>query len=460
MHALYASSSPRPPASLQAWLHVHRALWWAIGIGVLARIAVLAIYSPWDPAIATTSVMANDAGVYHRLALCLLEQQDFCLNTNRTPGYPAFVAAVYALFGVQPWVVLVLQVLIDAATITLTYALGVWLFSPTVAAAAALLLAVDPTSLFISSSLLTDSLFTLLFLCAVALFLRGLDSARLRWALATGLALGLAAWVRPSAQYLPVLLFAAALCRPGWPWTRRVAFGAAALLAFVLTISPWLHRNHQQFDAWGLATVKGETLLNWQAALFLAWRDHRTVEAVRKDLAAEARSAGWVEGGNPFDNAAVQEQVALGHIRAQPLAYASAMLRGMAFMYLNTGTDRIAGKLGMVDPAAPRVNRRNDPSLSSMFERALRDKGPGRLVLGAVLATINLMQYALALVGCWIAWRNPRWRRLALFFMLLVAYFTVTSGVSAEARYKMPVTPLYLLLAGLAVQAAWQRRRR
>lgn len=460
MHALSASLSSRPPASLRAWLHMHRALWWAIGIGVLARIAVLAIYAPWDPAIASTSVMANDAGVYHRLALCILEQQDFCLNTNRTPGYPAFVAAVYALFGVQPWVVLALHVLVDATTIALTYALGLWLFSPIVASAASLLLAVDPTSLFTSSSLLTDSLFALLFLCSVALFLRGLDAARLRWALATGLALGLAAWVRPSAQYLPVLLVFAALCRAGWPWRRRIAFGCATVLAFLLTISPWLVRNHQQFDAWGLATVKGETLLNWQAAFMLVWRDHKTVEAVRKELAQEARAAGWVEGGNPFANAAVQEQVALRHIRANPEAYASAMLRGMAFMYLNTGTDRIAGKLGIVDPTAPRVNRRNDPSLSSMFERALRDKGPARLALGAALATINLLQYALALAGCWIAWRNPRWRWLALFFMLLVAYFTVTSGVSAEARYKMPVTPLYLLLAGLAVQAAWQRRRR
>ena len=431
MHALYASSSPRPPASLQAWLHVHRALWWAIGIGVLARIAVLAIYSPWDPAIATTSVMANDAGVYHRLALCLLEQQDFCLNTNRTPGYPAFVAAVYALFGVQPWVVLVLQVLIDAATITLTYALGVWLFSPTVAAAAA---CCSPSIRPACSSVQPAHRQPV----HAAVPVRG-GALPARAGLGpAALGAGHRAGARPGGlgAALGAVPAGAALRRgavpPGWPWTRRVAFGAAALLAFVLTISPWLHRNHQQFDAWGLATVKGETLLNWQAALFLAWRDHRTVEAVRKDLAAEARSAGWVEGGNPFDNAAVQEQVALGHIRAQPLAYASAMLRGMAFMYLNTGTDRLAGKLGMVDPAAPRVNRRTDPSLSSMFARAAR-QGPGRLVLGAVLATINLMQYALALVGCWIAWRNPRWRRLALFFMLLVAYFTVTSG-SAQKR--------------------------
>lgn len=460
MHALSASLSSRPPASLGAWFHAHRALWWAIGIGVFARLAVLAIHAPWDPATAATVVLVDDAGVYHRLALCILEQQDFCLNTNRTPGYPAFVAAVYALFGVQPWVVLLLHVLVDAATIALTYALGLWLFTPMVAAVASLLLAVDPTSLFTSSSLLTDSLFALLFLCSVGLFLRGLDASRLRWALAAGLALGLAAWVRPSAQYVPVLLIFAALCRAAWPWRRRVAFGCATVLAFLLTISPWLVRNHQQFDAWGLATVKGDTLLNWQAAYFLAWRDHKTVEAVREDLAAEARSAGWVEGGNPFDNAAVQEQLALRHIRAQPLAYASAMLRGIAFMYLNAGTDRIARKLGIIDPAAPKVNRRNDPSLASMFQNALRDKGAARLAIGAALATVNLLQYALALVGCWIAWRNARWRWLALFFMLLVAYFAVTSGISAEARYKMPVTPLYLLLAGLAVQAAWQRSRR
>jgi hypothetical protein len=420
---------------------------------------VLLVYAPWDAAVQSATVLIDDAKGYHGLALCMLESNGFCLHTNRTPGYPAFIAAVYALFGAQPWIVLLMHVLVDALTIALTYALGVAFFSPVVAGVAAVLLAFDPTSLFTSSSLITDSLFTLLFLASVALFLRAIASARLGWGLAAGVALGLAAWVRPSAQYVPILLVAAALCRFGWPWPRRLALGVVTVLAFVLTISPWLLRNHQQFGAVGLATVKGETLLNWQAAFFIAWRDHKPVQQVRKELAAQARDAGWVDGGNPFENAAIQEKVALRHIQAQPLPYAAAMLRGMGFMYLNVGSDKIAKKLGLADPDAPKSSLRNEATPLAVIERAWREKGPAQLALGAGLAAMNLLQYTLALIGLWIALRDRRYRWLALFIMLLVAYFTVTSGVSAEARYKMPVTPLYLLLAGLAVQA-WARRRK
>jgi peptidoglycan/LPS O-acetylase OafA/YrhL len=75
-----------------------------------------------------------------------------------------------------------------------------------------------------------------------------------------------------------------------------------------------------------------------------------------------------------------------------------------------------------------------------------------------LLAALNVSQYLLALIGCWIGLRSGRHRSVVLFFLLLTAYFTLTSGVSAEPRYKMPVTPLYLLLAGIAVQA-WVNRR-
>lgn len=454
-----ATLHTRTTPGLQRSLLTHHALWWSVGLGVLARALVLLFFGPWDPSVEATIVLRNDASGYDQLARCLLETGGFCDNTNRTPGYPAFIASIYSVAGYRPWVVLAVQVVVDALTIGLTYALGVRWFTPRVAAVAALLLAFDPTSLFMSSSLLTDGVFSFLFLASMALFLRGMASGGCAWAVAAGALLGLAAWVRPSAQYLPLLLLVATLCRAGWPWRRRMAFAATLVLVFMLSISPWLERNHQQFGVRGLATVKGETLLNWHVAYFLAWRDGKPVDAVRAALAEEVRRAGWVDGGNPFDNSAAQERVALQYIRAQPLAYAGAMLRGMVFMYANVGSATNAEKLhvGAARGAGSRV--RDESSLQAMVGRALREKGAAQLALGAVLSAVNLVQYLLALAGAWIALRDPRYRGLAVFMLVLVGYFTATSGISAEARYKLPATPLYLLLAGVAVQAWAQKRR-
>ncbi len=65
-----------------------------------------------------------DALGYHQLAVNLLEHGAFSISTApplqpdaiRTPGYPAFIALVYLIFGVSPQAVLLLQVILDSLT--------------------------------------------------------------------------------------------------------------------------------------------------------------------------------------------------------------------------------------------------------------------------------------------------------------------------------------------------------
>ncbi|MCS6950132.1 MAG: hypothetical protein NZ520_06720 [bacterium] len=69
-------------------------------------------------------MVGEDPHLYHRLAADLLQTGQFGGNpeydaslhvaTVRPPGYPLFVAAVYAGFGIRPWVVQLLHVLLSA----------------------------------------------------------------------------------------------------------------------------------------------------------------------------------------------------------------------------------------------------------------------------------------------------------------------------------------------------------
>jgi len=441
------------------WFTDSRTLGCILAAAFAVRMAILLAYSPWTASVESGTLLRNDALGYHELALCILNDHSFCGNTIRTPGYPAFVALIYASFGVRPWIVLLAHAALDLLTIALAFRLGQLLFSSRVGLIAAGLLAFDPTSVLNSSNLLSDNLFTLVFLAAVYAFVRGLKAPHwVHWAVATGGLIGLATLVRPSAQYSPFVFMAFALARTAWPWRHRLVFCILTLAAFGCTLSPWLWRNYQQFDAARLSTVQGYNLLMWQVAFSLSWNSRTPVDEIREKLALEADLAGFRHEGNPFANDQIMQRVALGHVREHPFDFAASVLRGVGFMYVNVGTSHTSEKFGWANRGTEKFNARSATSFRDMLSSGVQAKSARVLALGAVLGVVQAAHYVMFGLGLWILLRRRRQTYMAALFVAFVLYFSAVSGVQAEARYRMPVIPLYLLIGAVALDE-WLRRK-
>jgi hypothetical protein len=154
----------------------------------------------------------------------------------RPPGWPALLAAVYAVDEDGRWTTArVLQALLGTATVALIGLLVLQLLgSGRAALVATAVAAVDTTLLAVTGSLLSEPLFVLLITAATLLALRG----RL---LTAGLLLGAATLVRSNGFVLvPVL---ALLARTGWRGAGVLAVGT------VLAVAPWTVRNAIQMDA-------------------------------------------------------------------------------------------------------------------------------------------------------------------------------------------------------------------
>jgi 4-amino-4-deoxy-L-arabinose transferase-like glycosyltransferase len=129
----------------------------------------------------------------------------------RLPGYPAFLAVIFALFGVGNFrAVLLLQVLFDLATCVLIADLARRLFSERAAQAAFLLAALCPFLANYAAAALTETLEVFFTALALDLAFRGLGvgeagtpaiSPRMVW-LACGLAIGGAILLRPDGGIL------------------------------------------------------------------------------------------------------------------------------------------------------------------------------------------------------------------------------------------------------------------
>jgi 4-amino-4-deoxy-L-arabinose transferase-like glycosyltransferase len=181
---------------------------------------------------------------------------------SRLPGYPAFLAAIFWVFGGDNFrAVLIVQGLFDLATCFLLADIARRLFSERAAKAAFLLAAICPFLANYAAAALTETLELFFTALAFDLAFRGLNiggaSARLRLAwLGCGLAIGGAILLRPDGGillasmggYLLWLLFKA--LRPATHSRERSFTPSAIILAGVLVATgalapliPWTLRN-------------------------------------------------------------------------------------------------------------------------------------------------------------------------------------------------------------------------
>jgi len=356
------------------------------------------------------------------------------------PLYPYILALLFSAFGENYYLPRLLQTLLGAAICVLTYRLGSRLFSSTIGLGAGLAAAVYGPLIYFGGELLPPILalfLDLLLLC----FLLSLPQRRAGWALLSGLLLGLSALaVANVLLFLPVLL--------GWLWhtqrsarisPRRTAWQCAfLLLGCGLAIAPVTLRNYlvgQDFvlisHNAGINFYLGnnpdfERTLNIRPGRDWAY----LVEMPEREAGIERPSA-----KSRYFFARSWDFIA-----SEPLDYGQLLLRKLYHFWRG---NEIRRNLDL-------YYGRHD----SLLLQVLLWKHGLAFPFGLVSP--------LALLGLVAFWRSPSGRtpsgRLLLLFLLVymvsVVLFFVTS------RYRLPVVPLLLLLAGWGVRECVVVRRR
>ena len=231
----------------------------------LAALGMRLLFLLRFPAVTTDSFVYGDIaknwlqhGIYG-----LSGPEEISPTYIRLPGYPAFLAAVFAIFGMEHYrAVLVLQVLIDIGTCFLIADIARRLVSPRAAKAAFLLAALCPFLASYAAAALTETLeifFTVLAFDFAIAGLETLDQRRLRPWLGCGLAIGAAILLRPDGGLLLMAIELSLLVLLFRAWRQKTRAGAPAphgpsvpqllraglILALVslAPLVPWAWRN-------------------------------------------------------------------------------------------------------------------------------------------------------------------------------------------------------------------------
>jgi 4-amino-4-deoxy-L-arabinose transferase-like glycosyltransferase len=164
----------------------------------------------------------------------------------RAPGYPAFLALVYAILGVGPrrfFAARLVQAFLGATLAPLAWALARQIrFGERAARWAAGIVAVFPLLIVYPLGLATENFFVPLLLLALVLVLRAGERGRVRDHLLAGLVLGMAALTRSIvAGFVPLVVL--------WLWwvaqekRARLHNSAILIVCFLLVTIPWAARN-------------------------------------------------------------------------------------------------------------------------------------------------------------------------------------------------------------------------
>jgi hypothetical protein len=205
-----------------------------------------------------------------------------CPDTWRTPGYPLFLAALIRLIGDGPLRLLLAQQILAAAAVPLAWLIFRRFASPPWAMIAALAWALDPFRLYYSQWLLAETLFVVLLLIALLLFIRG---RYLGWIglrpFALGLLAGAIVLVRPIGLLLPLL----AVLGIAWPAARhprphrRLLPLILCLFGAALPLGSWMARNRAVAGHFALSSQTGPSFAYHKVADVILWaqglHDHR-----------------------------------------------------------------------------------------------------------------------------------------------------------------------------------------
>ena len=397
----------------------------------------------------------GDTRSYVNPALSLVEQHVFAVapdqphtpEVNRTPGYPAFLAASFILFGKSLAVVVLLQIILSVGTLALVGSLSQAVFGRRrVATLTVWIGALDLLSLTFSQILLTETLFT--FVLAAAAW-AGLRARRgdggPRWAAACGLLLGLGALVRPIGYYLPLpLALVLGVCGASGRRSRFVvSLSVAALIPAAIVLGGWQLRNHATAGVWAFSTeISGEV-------------DRRAARIER--LASLNDDGSDIRGrGQNRDAPVTGEREGAALLLRHPVLFLRTSVWNAARTMAGPGEHRFIRLLGYPRPDAPGLDlRRVLVRQAQGQDRRWLDfdwfadkwlRPPRWPILPFALSATHLAVVDLGLLF-WLVRALGRRRMSApdLVVMAILGYLLVTSG--AGSRFRVPIMPFASIYA-------------
>ncbi len=438
-----------------------------VALNLVLKLGLFCYISPWEKQIETTKILVSDSKGYEQVAENLIYHHSFAPSKDTIklsafteslapsylmwypdgwmmPAYPVFIAAIYSITGIKPYIVIFVQILLSLISVVLVFRICILVFeNKRISTIAALLFAIDFHSIYMANEMLTDTLFSLLFLLSIYYFLKGMQNGKLPIFYIGALFMGLACLTRLLVLIYPVILIVILLvfCKQTIRWKFKAILSYFLVLSIVSGI--WSFRNYNQYGRFQLTTHGGWTLLFYYASFTKQKVTHENLDSVRVSFQREADSLGFRKSNNIFDQSEIYKKVASNYIREHKGIYIVTNLKGCINMFLALGNMGMATTFGWNS----KIPQESFAEVS--VQRVMKNFSINirETLLGILILVVLAIQYFGAIYGIIKLFSNRNFMIVSLI-LLTVFYFAGVSGVLGTYRFKLPIIPFICIAAG------------
>lgn len=444
---------------------VRRNLRWFIiwtAAGFLLRLLFLLRF----PAVVTDSFLYGDIaknwlqhGIYG-----LSGPEEISPTLARLPGYPAFLALIFAIFGMEHYrAVLATQIFVDLGTCFICADISRRLFGEYVARFAFVLAALCPFLANYSAAALTETLEIFFTVAALDCALAGLEGMCLRWWAVCGLASGAAILLRPDGALLVIVIEIYLAWRFAFQQrpaeSRRSIFYAAVVLGLtsIALLIPWTIRNWRTFHQFQpLAPRYANDQDEYVPMGFNRWvktwmADYTSVEEIYWQVPGAAINPQQLPA-RAFDSAEQRQQTLQLISQYNEVLHITPELdrqfKVLADERIRSHTLRYYVELPLLRMLDMWLRPRTENLPSDVRWWEFNDELKwSALAIG--LGAVNLAYVLCALVG-WLRSRTIEFIGLLTLFVVVRSLFLGTLE-NPEPRYTLEMYPVVIVLAAVAL---------
>jgi 4-amino-4-deoxy-L-arabinose transferase-like glycosyltransferase len=405
-----------------------------------------------------------DAYGYADLANNLLARGQFdvpgepALAAIRTPGYPAFIAGIYAILGRTPGWVILIQLVLDALTGGLIWQIGKQIFSDAVGWLGAFIYALSVNATAGALYLLSDTLFTFLLVAAFFGAMRFWQTHANRWLGLTGLVLGIATLTRPIGLYLALIWLGVAaifVWQSAWQnWRGLVAM--AAILSVL--VAPWMFRTWTLTGRVAFSAAEAMNLYCCFAPAAVAQDTGVSLDQAKQQV--NTIYPGSLNEITPPELFRLGDY-AVGIIWQHPIGYIKAHLKGITATLFEPAYKQWAQTLGIAYTPSGFLSELVRLNVRGAWASLTENTSAGLLLLIPLFNIVYaIAEYILATLGALEIFRRARDQKtlaLAVIGALTIVYIVAAPGPGGGLRFRIPAEPFLALFAASGMQ--WNNAR-
>lgn len=426
-------------------------------IALSLRLVLFLAVGSWNDEVLKERIFNPDAKGYHNIAINLLENNAFSSkesppyipNIFRTPIHPFFIASVYTLFGYKPYIAIFFQLIIGSITCILTYKIGKTAFNEKIAFLASLLMALEYSSILYSNMLLTETLFTFLFITHIYFLIKFIKENNNKMLVYSSVLLGISTLCRPISIYFFIFLIPVFFLHFRKSLRKGTLRYAILTLIFFLTVTPWMVRNYQ---------VSGKFMVSSAQEKALRWYLPYLIKNRQKLKEAQSRQMERVKNTNSdrLKTRSENQRISNNIINVMSTD-AKRYLKGMAYFFMATSKSPYCLLLGF-PYNTENVDKRKgflDMVKIKLHTRSIQEQ----FLLYSIIGYLFFIYFTMC-CGIYMSIRKEGFLAIVLFLSILAYFVIATGAIGHDGRYRAPIMPYIILLASYGIIQIQERRRK